>query len=308
MNLQPLVARAGAALVPVLSSVAFLLGPGHAPAAAQARERVMFVSAVDAAGKPVEQLTPADVRVREDGVAREVLRVTPASEPLQIALLVDNTAAIRSQVQDYRTALQAFVAKFPSPHEIAFITYGDRPTVVTEYSSGPVRVVPAIDRLFSQPNAGSYVLDAIQEAARGLQKREASRPVIVVVSSEGMEFSNITHDMAVNAVRAANASLFVVSVDDGRGRRESMGTQEGREREMVFGDGTTDTGGRREIVLSSMGLKDALTTLAEELLHQFKVVYARPSTLIPPEKTVVASAREGLTVRGALARTPAKGE
>ena len=86
-----------------------------------------------------------------------------------------------------------------------------------------------------------------------------------------------------------------------------MRTQEGREREIVWGQGTVDTGGRREIVLTSMALKDALGQVADELLHQFKVVYARPTTLIPPEKTVVSSNREGLTVRGALARAP-KGE
>lgn len=265
----------------------------------------MFVSAVDGTGKPVAQLAPADVRVQEDGVTREVLRVTPATEPFQIALIVDNSAAISDQVADYRSALQAFVARFPPPTEIAFVTFGDRPTIVSEYTTSGSKLEAAIGRLFAQPNAGSYALDAIVEAARGLQKRAAERPVIVVVSSEGVEFSNVLHGTVVDAVRAANASLYVVAVGDGR--REAMRTQEGRERDMVWGDGAAATGGRREMVLTSMALKDALGQVADELLHQFKVVYARPTTLIPPEKTVISSSREGLTVRGALARV-AKGE
>ena len=184
---------------------------------------------------------------------------------------------------------------------MAFITFGDRPTIVTDYTSSSA-VSTAVDRLFSLPNAGSYSLDAVNDAARGLQKRAAERPVIVVVSSEGVEFSNLTSSTVIDAVRAANASLFVLSIDAGTGQREAMRSQEGREREIVWGRGTSDTGGRREIVLSSMGLKDALAQVADELLHQFKVVYSRPTTLIPPEKTVVSSARDGITVRGTVAR------
>src|SRR5688500_9424285 len=56
-----------------------------------ARERTVFVSAVNRDGVPVDALTPADVIVREDGAAREVLRVSRAVEPLDIALLVDNS-------------------------------------------------------------------------------------------------------------------------------------------------------------------------------------------------------------------------
>jgi VWFA-related protein len=298
---HPVFNRVGTLLVPALVSVSVLAGPAQPPAWAQSRDRVLYVSAVDRAGKPVEQLAPADVSVREDGVAREVLRVAPATDPLQIALVVDNSAVMTNQVLDYREALKAFVARFAVPNEVALITFGDRPTIAADYTSGSA-VSTAVDRLFSLPNAGSYALDAVNDAARGLQKRAAERPVIVVVSSEGVEFSNLTSSTVIDAVRAANASLFVLSIDDGKGQRESMRSPEGREREIVWGRGTSDTGGRREIVLSSMGLKDALAQVADELLHQFKVVYSRPTTLIPPEKTVVSSARDGLTVRGTVAR------
>ena len=52
------------------------------------------------------------------------------------------------------------------------------------------------------------------------------------------------------------------------------------------------------------GLDDALQRLARELSSQYKVVYGRPQSLIPPERTEVSSARAGVTMRGA----PARGE
>jgi hypothetical protein len=41
-------------------------------------------------GEPVPNLTPADFEVKEDGKAREVLRVEPSADPLSIALLLDD--------------------------------------------------------------------------------------------------------------------------------------------------------------------------------------------------------------------------
>ena len=45
---------------------------------AQAIQRAMYVSVLDDAGAPVPDLGPADFIVREDNVAREVLKVAPA--------------------------------------------------------------------------------------------------------------------------------------------------------------------------------------------------------------------------------------
>lgn len=114
MSILPAPIRAGAFLAPVLASVAVLAS--GVPVHAQARERTLYVSALDAAGAPVPSLGPTDVRVREDGVASEVLRVTPATDPMHIALLVDNSAAVARQINDYRGGLKAFVQKFqPRP-------------------------------------------------------------------------------------------------------------------------------------------------------------------------------------------------
>ena len=58
------------------------------------------------------------------------------------------------------------------------------------------------------------------------------------------------------------------------------------------------------MLLSTSSVPEALETLARELKSQFKVVYGRPQSLIPPEKTEVSSSRTGVTVRG----TPMRGQ
>ena len=80
---------------------------------------------------------------------------------------------------------------------------------------------------------------------------------------------------------------------------EEQGT---RERSFLLDAGPRDSGGQRISLLSPHGLDGAMEKLAKELRSQYKVVYSRPESLIPPEKVSVSPGRPGLTVRGVEAR------
>src|SRR5712671_6223497 len=92
----------------LLAAALALTWPGRL--AAQAIQRAMYVSVVNESGAPVPDLGTADFVVREDNVAREVLRVEPAVDPMQIAVLVDTSAASRDNISHMRQALPSFVA------------------------------------------------------------------------------------------------------------------------------------------------------------------------------------------------------
>ena len=120
-------------------AAATLLGLG-AEALAEAaqpgpRERALFVGAVDSRGEPVEGLSVNDFIVTEDGRRREVLRVSRAIEPMDIALLVDNSAAADNAISSLRTALGKFVAKMAEGNQITVIGLAARPTVLVDYTS-----------------------------------------------------------------------------------------------------------------------------------------------------------------------------
>src|SRR5829696_4949200 len=77
---------------------------------AQGTERVAYVSAWDAKTRaPITGLGADAFAVREDGVRREVVRVTPATTPMAVAILVDNSQAARDNITDIRRALTTFV-------------------------------------------------------------------------------------------------------------------------------------------------------------------------------------------------------
>jgi hypothetical protein len=269
---------------------------------AQAIQRALYVSALDEAGKPVPDLGPADFIVREDNIAREVLKVEPAVEPMQIALLVDNSQAARDDIAHMRTALPAFVAALTGggedgvKNEVALIAIGERPTILTPGTSNRATLQKGIDRIWSLQGSGAYLLDGIVETSKGFKKRDARRPVIISIATEGTELSNLQHDQVLEALRDSGAAYHAITL----GRPSSSLSDETRNRNVVLDEGPRTTGGRRTELLTSMALGTALTQLADELTHQYRVTFARPQSLIPPERTTVASAKPGLTVRGTL--------
>ena len=137
------------------------------------------------------------------------------------------------------------------------------------------------------PDSGAYLLDAIVEVCQGFKKREASRPVIVSITTEGPELSNLQHQQVLEPLRASGAAYHAITL----GRPSTSLSDEVRNRNIVLDEGPKTTGGSREDLLTSMALDGRLLQLANELTHQYRVTYARPQSLIPPERVTVAAAK-----------------
>lgn len=268
------------------------------PAQAQTVEREMFVSVLDQADKPVTTLGAPDFIVREDGRLREVLRARRTADSIDIALLVDNSQALGNQVNDVRKGLEAFVARMRSQAQISIIGLGDRPTVYADYSNSPEQLARGIGFIFPIQGAGAYVLDAVGEVLKGLEKRRPERSAVVVVFVGGREFSTGVYQTLVDGLTARGTALHVLTI--GATTPPDVQTTEGRNRELLFDRGSSETGGRRDNVLTSMATGDALERLAAELLGQYRLTFARPDALIPPQKTEVSVRPAGLKARGIL--------
>jgi VWFA-related protein len=278
--------------IPALALVAACLVPSIS--SAQAKPTDVYVSVVDGKGEPAHGLTAEDFRVREDGIAREVLKAGPATEPLTVALLVDDTQAASSGVLMIREAVQNFLTALDGKAEISIVTFGERPTIAVDYTTDRKKLLDGAQRIFPRSGAGGYLMDAIVDVSRGLQKREAKRPVIVVLLiEEGVEFSNRHYDNVLGAIDKARAALHVVAI----GQPNSSLTDEIRNRNQVIAEGTQRTGGRRDQVLALTAAPKAMSQLAAELLNQYVITYGRPDTLIPPEKIEVTVTKPGLTAR-----------
>jgi VWFA-related protein len=271
------------------------------PQATDARTRSLYVSVVDGKGDAVTGLTVRDFTVREDGVTREVLRAEPATEPLDIVVLVDDSQAATAAIPYIRDGLTKFVDRLQGKAKIGIVTIGERPTSVAESTTDVAALKKGINRIFPRPGSGAYLLEGINEVVRGVRLREAQRPVIVALTVEGIEYSNLQYERVVSDLLASGAALHALAI----GSPVPSASDEIRNRNLVLAQGTEQSGGRRDQLLSPMAVQERLQQLAGELVNQYVVTYSRPEALIQPEKVQVGVNKPGLTAR-ARTRLPQK--
>ena len=289
--------RSAAILLVLVTAVAASAG-----LSAQSLERAVFVTVLDREGGRVTGLGPADFVVKEDNVTREILRVEPASDPMQMAILVDNSARAEGYIRELRESLPALVrgvAEDPNVkgrHQFSVITLGARPTIASDYNPDSAVAIKALQSIFAENFSGAYLLDGLIEVSRGMQKRQYTRPVIVAIVTDGADLSNRYRDQVLDPLEESGAAFHAIVI----GPQQNTST----ERSIVLQRGTRESGGSYDTLLAISGLTNRMTRLATELTSQYRVTYARPSTLIPPEGLEVTSSRPGVTVRA----TPVRGQ
>ena len=288
-----------------MSALAAALAFAH-PAGAQATEQTAYVSVLDSSGRPVSGLDVDDFVVTEDGRTREVLRAGRTSDPIDLAVVVDNSFAAQPHIPDIRRALAAFFDRMAKQNAtIALVGMADRPTVLMDYVSGAAETKKGIEKIFAQPGSGMVFQDTLTETLRGLGRRDNPRRAVLVIAGEGTDFSNTPYQSTLEAIRTGGAAVHVLQLTNRGGA--DIRDDRARERGIVIDEGTSISGGRRQDVLSSMAYNDALARVAEDLANQYKVVFARPGALVPPKTFDIRVTDPKLKARGTLVRASAPG-
>src|SRR5512139_2908656 len=110
------------------------------PAAAQEgsvteEQRTLLLTVTDDKGQPLLGLTPEELVVLENGVARAVTRVDLDERPLTAAILVDTSLPVGSLLRLHVVdPVASFVARLPEGTVYALWTNGDRPTKAIDFT------------------------------------------------------------------------------------------------------------------------------------------------------------------------------
>jgi hypothetical protein len=275
------------------------LGLGAAGVQRESRERAIVVSVSTGNDAPVTDLTAPEFIVRENGVAREVIRVAPAPPPTHVMLLIDDSQATQASYPFLRDALPKLIGRLaelsPAPH-IGFWTFGERPTKRADVSPNPEQAMTAVKRLFPVSGAGAYFLQGIEESAAALKKAGAVAPVyIAFVAEGGPEFSSQLRSQIATTLRSMGASLWVVTLQ--QSSTQPISAREARERAAVLGDVTVESGGWNKVILTPQTIPQAFDTVTALVTSRYLVTYGRPDSLIPPDKIEVTTKRGNIRVR-----------
>src|ERR671913_1039297 len=241
---------------------------------AQSNERIAYVSAWDAKTRaPLTGLGTDAFVVREDGAGREVLRVTPATTPMAVAILVDNSQAARDNIADIRRALTTFVRELEGVGPVAIVGVADRPTILRDYTTSQKELLDGVGKVFAMPDSGATLLDAIVEISRGLERRTEDRAAMVVLTTENTEFSTRHYSEVLEGLAKGGAMMHTVVLTSPNG---SSLNDAARNRASVLDRGPRESGGTRADVLAGQAFELKLKELAAILKSQHRIAYSRP--------------------------------
>jgi len=294
-------------------ALAIALGAGPASpdvrrVGSQARSRIVYAS-VTKDGKPVTDMTASEFEVREGGRKAEITRVQLAAAPLRIAL-IDADGGTGA----FQLGILKFVEKLLGHAEFSFTSVLVQPEKVLDCSSDIGELNRAINSvgIRGQQRTNPQLIEAISEAAKSV-RHEGMRPAIVVTRIGGEATSPLVGDNVKEDLRTSGAILYVVSTLSATAQTASQvqGTDpvsvaRGQLADdevktsilnlaVVLGDGSRDSGGRNETVVSTT-LVTTMEQMADELLNQYQIEYVLPAGAKPGDRVSVSSIRKGVVV------------
>ena len=170
-------------LVAALATAALVVALPLSTSAQRVTKRI-FVSAVDDKGEPVVDLSARDFQVTENGVKREVSRVTLGTAPMRVVLMVDSSTSIQPMMVSFRNALNVFADALPPEHEVTFVTSGGQIRVRTPPSTDRAQLKTAIGLLAAEGGANAFLETLIESDQRFLKTAPDRWPVFVILTTD----------------------------------------------------------------------------------------------------------------------------
>ncbi len=281
---------------------AFILGAAFAtlPISLSAQRTVtrsVYVSALDTGGSPVLNLTAEDFLVNESGVKRDVVRATLGNAPMRIVLLVDSSTTVGPMMNNFRTALNAFIDELPEIEEVAFISSGGQIRVRTTPSTDRDKLRAEVARFASEGGANAFLDTMLEADKRFLKPAPGLWPAFVIVTTdngEGRREPNIDdYNTFMNDFLSRGGAAHAVIV---QGKASGTVTD-------IVANLVDNTGGMRYTIVADSNLPARLREIANRLaddhqrmMRRYEISYAGdPKQVFPVVKVNVS--RDGVNLQ-----------
>ena len=180
--------------------------------------------------------------------------------------------------------------------QVALMTFGGARFILVDWTSDLEQLKEGATKLRARPATGAFLPDAVNDTAKDFAEREAARPVLVVVATDGIDYgSHHDYRRIVQDLRASYTLMYSVFIPTAS-RRLTL-NWDSRERDALLSEGPRQTGGRRINLSGSQPVRDALISIQNELASQYVVTYHRPESPVPPQRLSLGVTRPNLTVR-----------
>ena len=231
------------------------------------------LSATDASGKPVRDLTAEDIVIEEQGRPQAIVSLgEPGKVSTEIALLFDVSGSIRGKFRFEQEAAVRFIREVLKPTDaVSIFSIGTIPMLVKARTASSEEAIAGLNSLSSVKEPTAF-FDTVVDAALYLGKTAdaGTRRVLIVISdgeenySERSKLSDALRELQKNdclfysinpSGQALNLNMMSLR---GQGYMESMSLQ---------------TGGKAFVPEKTSDLEAVFRQIAEELQAQYLLGY-----------------------------------
>jgi len=254
----------------------------------QAMSSRVLLATVAKGNHALVDLGPDDFVIEEGGATRDVFDMHVADYPLVV--LIDNSAAARSDLEVIRDAAARFVSRV-GERAVAVGTLADPPAILASFDDERAKVLAEIRAVSVDPSAGLMPLEAIARAVTAIETAGTAFSAIVVISARPIEPAEIGSSDLLTPILASRAPVHVIA-------RRSAAEQGGPTRTDGDGDVLRQlsklTRGQYTTIYSPASYGIALDGLADRLAAEVMIEY-----LVPPGQGTRGELRVGVKIPGA---------
>lgn len=229
---------------------------------------VLNVTVTDHGGRYVRGLRKSDFKIYEDGVEVPIGSIATFSlqeTPFASVVLLDTSGSMETRLSLARSAAIRFLDGLRDEDVAAVYKFDTKVELVQDFSTGRDLAPMA----YGLKADGMTVLnDAIVKAASVLSERPEKRKAIVVLSDGADTFSKASSAKALDVALALGASIYTVdmSATEGSASRNNQSAA-------VLKNFAEKSGARFVATPGGTALRDAFTSIADELGHQYTIAY-----------------------------------
>lgn len=224
---------------------------------------VLNVTVLDKDGKFVPGLKRTDFQIIEDGVEQKVGGFTAEETPFAAAILLDISGSMETRLTLGRSAAIRFLEGLREEDVAAVYSFDNRVEQMQDFVPGrdlPARAYSLRTKMLTALN------DAVLQAADDLGKRSEKRRAIVVLSDGGENSSRASSGKALDHALQAGATIYAVNMSETGPKRDFVG-------ESILKNLAEKSGGLYVASPGGQQLRDSFAAIAEELGHQYTLVY-----------------------------------
>lgn len=193
---------------------AVALAPLEILEAAEVMSVLLEATVQDKSGVSIGGLAAGQFHVEEDGVPQVLELARQEALPTTFALLIDSSQSMSRRMDFVKEAAGRLGGHLGTQDRIIIVPFSRSLHPVTGPTNDAVTVQQAIESI--RPVGGTAILDGLIELAPHLQNVEGRRAIVLITDGYD-EHSGKSFDDAMQAVRTARATVYVIGIGGSAG-------------------------------------------------------------------------------------------